>query len=130
MLSSCLMGQSGPLASCACFGNLAAAISRFHNITGEPERVPCGPYSAYTDYVAPRITVAVLLAALDHRARTGQGQLIDFTNADASLPLLAPALVDHELSGGELGRDGNRHPELCQHGVFRCWARGDDDDRW
>ena len=130
MLSSCLMGQTGPLASFSGFGNLAAAISGFHAITGWPDRAPCGPYSAYTDYVAPRITVAVLLAALDHRARTGEGQFIDFSQAEASLHLLAPALLDYELSGRELGRDGNRHPELCPHGVFPCRARGDDDDRW
>ena len=38
MLSSCLMGQTGPLASFAGFGNLAAAISGFHNLTGWPDR--------------------------------------------------------------------------------------------
>jgi crotonobetainyl-CoA:carnitine CoA-transferase CaiB-like acyl-CoA transferase len=130
MLSSCLMGQTGPLSSFAGFGNLAAAISGFHAITGWPDRAPCGPYSAYTDYVAPRITVAVLLAALDHRARTGQGQFIDFSQAEACLHLLGPALLDYELRGRELGRDGNRHPEQCPHGVFPCRARGDDDDRW
>lgn len=130
MVSSCLMGQTGPLASFAGFGNLAAAISGFHAVTGWPDRAPCGPYSAYTDYVAPRITVAVVLAALDHRARTGEGQFVDFSQAEASLHLLAPALLDFELSGRELGRDGNRHPELCPHGVFPCRARGGDDDRW
>ena len=40
MLSSCLMGQTGPLASFAGFGNLAAAISGFHNLTGWPDRAP------------------------------------------------------------------------------------------
>jgi benzylsuccinate CoA-transferase BbsF subunit len=130
MLSSCLMGQTGPLASFSGFGNLAAAISGFHAITGWPDRPPSGPYSAYTDYVSPRITVAVLLAALDHRARTGQGQYIDLSQAEASLHLLTPALLDHELTGRVLGRSGNRHPELSPHGVFRCAARGDDDDRW
>jgi benzylsuccinate CoA-transferase BbsF subunit len=130
MLSSCLMGQTGPLASFSGFGNLAAAISGFHAITGWPDRPPSGPYSAYTDYVSPRITAAVLLAALDHQARTGEGQYIDLSQAEASLHLLAPALLDHELTGAVLNRAGNRHPELAPHGVFRCAARGPDDDRW
>ena len=130
MLSSCLMGQTGPLALFAGFGNLSAAISGFHAITGWPDRPPCGPYSAYTDYVSPRITVAVLLAALDHRARGGQGQYIDLSQAEASLHLLAPALVHYDASGHELVRAGNRHPELCPHAVFPCRARGEDDDRW
>ena len=38
MLSSCLMGQTGPLAKIAGFGNMAAAIAGFHNLTGWPDR--------------------------------------------------------------------------------------------
>ena len=47
MLSSCLMGQSGPLAKIAGFGNMAAAIVGFHNLTGWPDRPPAGS-SAHT----------------------------------------------------------------------------------
>ena len=42
MLSSCLMGQTGPFAKIAGFGNMAAAISGFHNLTGWPDRPPAG----------------------------------------------------------------------------------------
>ena len=42
MLSSCLMGQTGPLAKIAGFGNMAAAIVGFHNLTGWPDRPPAG----------------------------------------------------------------------------------------
>jgi benzylsuccinate CoA-transferase BbsF subunit len=126
MLSSCLMGQSGPLAHFAGFGNLAAAISGFHNITGWPDRDPSGPFSAYTDYVSPRVTVAVLMAALDHRRRTGQGQYIDFSQAEATLHLLAPALLDHDRNARVLGRHGNRDPYMAPHGAFPCAGH----DRW
>ena len=54
MLSTCLMGQNGPLSRIAGFGNMAAAISGFHNLTGWPDRPPAGPFGAYTDYVSPR----------------------------------------------------------------------------
>ena len=126
MLSSCLMGQTGPLAHFAGFGNLAAAISGFHNITGWPDRAPSGPFSAYTDYVSPRFTVAVLMAALDHRRRTGEGQYLDFSQAEAALHLLGPALLDYTRNGRVLGRNGNRDPAMAPHGVFPC--RGHD--RW
>src|SRR5215471_779168 len=53
MLSTCLMGQSGPLAQFAGFGNLAAAISGFTNLAGWPGRQPAGPFGANTDYIAP-----------------------------------------------------------------------------
>ena len=40
MLSSCLMGQTGPLARFAGFGNLAAALCGFYNLVGWPDRSP------------------------------------------------------------------------------------------
>ena len=57
--------------SFAGFGNLAAAIAGFSNLGGWPDRPPAGPFSAYTDYVSPRFIAAAILAALDHRRRTG-----------------------------------------------------------
>ena len=93
MISSCLMGQTGPWARFAGFGNLAAAISGFFNLVGWPDRPPAGPFSAYTDYVSPRFTAIAILAALEHRRRTGQGQYIDQSQAEASLHFLTPALA-------------------------------------
>ncbi|HXW83885.1 MAG TPA: CoA transferase, partial [Candidatus Binataceae bacterium] len=88
MLSTCLMGQTGPLARFAGFGNLAAAISGFHNLTGWPDRPPAGPFGAYTDYVSPRFTAIAILAALEYRRRTGKGQYIDQSQGEASLHFL------------------------------------------
>ncbi len=126
MVSSCLMGQYGPLANYAGFGTMAAAICGFHHLTGWPDLAPVGPFSAYTDYVAPRFTVAALLAALDHRDRTGQGQHLDFSQAEASLHLLAPALLDYHVNGRVRERQGNDDDRFAPHGVYPCAG----DDRW
>src|SRR5262245_7664712 len=40
MVSTCLMGQSGPLATYAGFGNLAASLTGFGNLCGWPDRAP------------------------------------------------------------------------------------------
>ena len=56
MLSTSLMGQTGPLSAFAGFGNLAGAITGFYELTGWPDRAPAGPFLAYTDYVAPKYT--------------------------------------------------------------------------
>ena len=45
------------MASFAGFGNLAAAVAGFFDITGWPDRAPAGPYMAYTDYTSPRFCV-------------------------------------------------------------------------
>jgi crotonobetainyl-CoA:carnitine CoA-transferase CaiB-like acyl-CoA transferase len=126
MLSTCLMGQSGPLATFAGYGNLAAAISGFSNLGGWPDRPPAGPFSAYTDYVSPRYIAIAILAALDHRRRTGQGQYVDLSQAEASLHFLAPAILDYTVNGRVAARIGNRDPDHAPHGVYPTAG----DDRW
>jgi len=126
MLSSSLMGQSGPLAQFAGFGNLAAAISGFYSLTGWPGRAPAGPFGAYTDTVAPRFTAAAILAALEYRRRTGQGQYIDQSQAETALHFLAPALLNYTVNRRVQSQLGNRDLLMAPHGVYA--AAGED--RW
>jgi crotonobetainyl-CoA:carnitine CoA-transferase CaiB-like acyl-CoA transferase len=126
MLSTCLMGQSGPLAQFAGFGNLAAALSGFFSVTGWPDRPPAGPFGAYTDYIAPRFTALAILAALDYRRRTGQGQYIDQAQTESALHFLTPALLDYTINGRCQGQVGNVDAHLAPHGVYPaagqdCW---------
>jgi crotonobetainyl-CoA:carnitine CoA-transferase CaiB-like acyl-CoA transferase len=126
MLSTCLMGQTGPLSTFAGFGNLAAAISGFYNLAGWPDCAPAGPFGAYTDTVAPRFTAAAILAALDYRRRTGQGQYIDQSQAESTLHFLAPAILDYTVNDRVQERVGNRDPAMAPHGAYPaagedCW---------
>jgi len=124
MASTCLFGQSGPLASLAGYGTMGASLSGFYGMTGWPDREPAGCFGAYTDYVAPRFLTSAILAALDHRDRTGEGQYIDVSQAEASLHFLTPALLDHFVNGAQAAALGNRHPAMAPHGVFP--VAGDD----
>src|SRR5205809_108896 len=99
MLSTCLQGQTGPYAEFPGFGQLAAALAGFYEIAGWADRAPAPPYGAYTDYVVPRLAATALLAAVDHQRRTGEGQHLDVSQVEAALHFLAPALLDHELTG-------------------------------
>ena len=126
MLSTCLQGQTGPHALYPGFGQLMAALSGFYETSGWPDRAPAPPYGAYTDFVVPRLAAAALLAAIDHQRETGEGQYIDLSQFEASLHFLAPALLDHALTGQVASRMGNRSDHAAPHGAYPC--RGDD--RW
>jgi len=126
MFSSCLMGQTGPMRLYAGFGTMAAAIAGFYPVTGWPDRIPAGPFTAYTDYVSPRLSVPAILAALEERDRTGTGQLIDFAQLEGALHFLAPQFLDQEINGRTAGRNGNADAIMSPHGVYP--AAGDD--RW
>jgi benzylsuccinate CoA-transferase BbsF subunit len=126
MLSSCLMGQSGPMSSFVGFGNMAAAVAGFYNLSGWPDRPPSGPFGAYTDYIAPRFGALAVLAALDYRRRTGKGQHVDQSQAESALHFLTPALLDYAANGHMEQGVGNSDPHHAPHGVYPALG----EDRW
>ncbi len=130
MFSTCMQGQTGPNAMYPGFGQLAAALSGFYHISGYgPGEPPSPPYGAYSDFVAPRLLAAAVVAALDYRRRTGKGQYIDMSQYEAALHNLAPAIVDYFASGRVVGPDANRSYRFAPHGAYRC---GDEEgaERW
>ncbi len=127
MFSSCLMGQTGPMRMYAGFGTMAAAIAGFYPVTGWPDRIPAGPFTAYTDYISPKLGVMLILSALAKRDRTGHGQHIDFAQMEGALHFLATELADEEINGRTAGRAGNADRHMWPHGVYPtagedCWV--------
>lgn len=120
MATTCLFGQYGPAAPLAGYGYHAAAISGFYEMTGWDDRAPGGPWNAYTDTIAPRFLTTTLLAALDHRRRTGQGQYIDQAQMESALHFQAPQLLDVQVSGVSARRNGNFDPDCAPHDSFPC----------
>jgi crotonobetainyl-CoA:carnitine CoA-transferase CaiB-like acyl-CoA transferase len=138
MLSTCLMGQSGPLSSFAGFGNLAAALCGFYNLVGWPDRPPSGPFSAYTDYIAPRFGACAIMAALIHKKLTGEGQYIDQAQAESALHFLTLPIIDFSSNRRVYNPVANRDLYHAPHGVYPAagtdrWVaiacRGEDDWR-
>jgi benzylsuccinate CoA-transferase BbsF subunit len=126
VLSTSLMGKTGPLRTFAGYGNMASAWSGFYEVAGWPDRDPAGPWGAYTDFIGARYNAIAVLAALEHRERTGEGQHVDLAQAEASIHFLAPVLLDYQVNGRIAGRMGNLDPRMAPHGVYP--VRGQD--RW
>jgi crotonobetainyl-CoA:carnitine CoA-transferase CaiB-like acyl-CoA transferase len=126
MLSSCLSGQTGPGAMLAGYGTMGACMAGFGELTGWPDRAPAAPFAAYTDYVAPKFTIAALLAAVDHKRRTGQGQYIDLSQAECAIHMLGRAILDYTVNGRIQTRMGNALAEYAPSGVYPCAGT----DRW
>jgi len=126
MLSSCMFGQTGPVSKMPGYGGPLTAISGISSITGWPDRLPSGPYGAYTDYVAPRFNAFALLAALQYKKRTGKGQHLDISQYEAALHFVTPIVLDYIVNRRVLLRMGNRSNCAAPHGVYRCQGQ----DRW
>ncbi|MDG1490179.1 MAG: CoA transferase [Actinomycetota bacterium] len=119
MLSTSLMGQTGPLSTFAGFGNLAGAITGFYEMTGWTDRDPAGPFLAYTDYVVPGFKVALLVAALEKRKIDGKGQYLDFSQAEAAVHFLTSAVLESTVNGTHVSRLGNSDRFIFPHGMYR-----------
>lgn len=126
MFSTCQQGQTGPHSGFVGTGNLLAALCGFYQVMGYEGGEPLPIYGAYTDFIVPRIASSALIAALDHRRRTGQGQYIDLSQFETSLHFLTPILMDYQINGRIADRTGNRDPQAAPHGIYRCQG----EDRW
>ncbi|MCY3812076.1 MAG: CoA transferase [Gammaproteobacteria bacterium] len=126
MVSTCLMGQTGPARAMAGYGYHAAAIAGFYEVTGWPDQGPCGPWTAYTDTIAPRFVSTILAAALDRKRRTGEGCFIDLAQLEAALHFLGPEILDSQVNGRAITRIGNRDRFRAPQGCYPCAG----DDAW
>ena len=125
-LSTSQQGHSGPRAMVAGYGTQLAALTGMHYISGWPDRQPSPPYGAYTDYICPHFEVAVIMAALDYRRRTGKGLYIDQSQFETGAHFIAPPIMDYFVNGRVMGRNGNRLPYAAPHSAYPCQGN----DRW
>lgn len=124
--STCQQGQYGPHADFRGYGPHASAMAGVFHMTGWPDREPAIVYGAYNDYIAPRFSTAVIVAALDYRRRTGKGQYIDLSQYEAGVTFMAPVIMDYFINGRVQMRNGNRVPKAAPHAAYACQGT----DRW
>ncbi len=120
MLSSSQQGQTGPHAAHPGLGGMLQALAGFNHFTGYAGGPPMGPPIPYPDVIAPWFSIVAIVAALEHRRRTGLGQYLDLSQLEASLQFLAPQLLDYSVNGREGGRRGNASDEAAPHNAYRC----------
>jgi len=81
-------GQYGPYTDRPAFDPLGQAMSGLMSLTGKPVGQPLGTASSVVDrYTALHATIGAL-AALRHRDRTGEGQLVDVCLLDSALTMV------------------------------------------
>jgi benzylsuccinate CoA-transferase BbsF subunit len=126
MVSSSNQGQTGPYASHPGLGIHLIGLGGFNNLIGWPGQEPITLTVAYTDYLTPPLAVATLVAALDRRRKTGEGEYFDISQLEAGLHYLSTPLLDAAVNGKEPKKMGNACEDAAPHGIFRCKG----EDRW
>ncbi|MYJ58430.1 MAG: CoA transferase, partial [Chloroflexi bacterium] len=85
MISMPMYGLTGPWSMWQGYGHVLQAAAGISHLTAYPGEEPIGTGVAYTDFLVPHFAASALLAALDHRQRTGEGQNIDFGQMEAAI---------------------------------------------
>ena len=86
MASLQAFGQTGPRREYVSFGPILMSYCGMAYLWRDPEieRPGAACQTAFPDYVAPSYGAVAILAALHFRARTGQGQYIDISQAETA----------------------------------------------
>jgi benzylsuccinate CoA-transferase BbsF subunit len=131
-------GATGPEREFVSYGPAQVPLSGMSSVTGYADWPPMHVGISYGDPTGGLHGAVAVLAALLHRAATGEGQYIDLSQQETSIAVLGEALLEQSMHGRQPPRTGNRVPHMAPHGVFRCageqrWvaiaARDDDDWR-
>jgi crotonobetainyl-CoA:carnitine CoA-transferase CaiB-like acyl-CoA transferase len=104
-------GQTGPMASKPGYDGLFQATGGMMAVTGIADGQPgAGPLKAgpsLVDFITGHNTALSILAALQYRNRTGEGQFIDIALLDTSVAMVSHIMQDYLISGDAPPRLGN-----------------------
>jgi crotonobetainyl-CoA:carnitine CoA-transferase CaiB-like acyl-CoA transferase len=126
MISSTGYGGTGPNRGYVTWGPNIESLSGLSALSGHPHRECTVTQYAYPDALGALHGLTAVMAALAHRARTGEGQLIDLAQYETTVASIGHIFVDAIRTKTEPVRQGNASPTMAPHGCYRC--RGDD--RW
>jgi len=111
-------GQTGPYAPRAGYDFLAQGLGGIMSLTGEPTGEPVKVGVGIADVMCGMYASNAILAALRHRDKTGEGQMIDVALLDTQIAWLVNEATNYFLSGEIPLRRGNAHPNIVPYQVF------------
>jgi crotonobetainyl-CoA:carnitine CoA-transferase CaiB-like acyl-CoA transferase len=123
MASISAMGQTGPWKNYVGFAPTFHALSGLTCASSRSDGAPADIGHAYADVVAGLYASMAILASLEYRDQTGNGQYIDLSAYEAMCTLLGSALIDASTVSNREINDGG-HALFC--GCYPCKG----DDRW
>ncbi|WP_295639077.1 CoA transferase [Novosphingobium sp.] len=113
-------GQSGPYSDRAGFGGIGEAMGGWRYIVGEPDRAPSRMGVSIGDTITATYGCMGVLAALHHRDKTGQGQVIDAALYESVLQVMEGLIPEYDHSGLIRERSGSILPGIAPSNVYGC----------
>ena len=113
-------GQTGPYKDRPGFGAIGESMGGMRYITGYADRAPVRVGVSIGDSLAALFGVIGALAALNARAATGKGQVVDVALYEAVFAMMESMLPEYGMDGHVRERSGASLPGIVPSNTYRC----------
>jgi crotonobetainyl-CoA:carnitine CoA-transferase CaiB-like acyl-CoA transferase len=111
-------GQDGPYAQRPGYGAIGEAMGGLRYVVGDPSTPPSRVGISIGDTLAAMFATIGALAALQDRARTGHGQVVDSAIYEAVLGIMESLVPEWQLTGYQRERTGAILPNVAPSNVY------------
>ena len=111
-------GATGPYTNYPANGATIEPMSGLSSLNGYEGDRAGNTGGLIPDPIGGMYLASSIIAALHHRARTGEGQRIDLSMMEVMASHLGDAVMEWSANGALRGPGGNRHPRIAPHGVY------------
>jgi len=113
-------GQTGPYRERPGFGVIGEAMGGLRHITGTPDRPPSRVGVSIGDTLSALYGIIGALLALQTRARTGRGQVVDVALYESVFSVMESTLPEFDAFGVVRERTGSILPGIAPTSAYRC----------
>jgi crotonobetainyl-CoA:carnitine CoA-transferase CaiB-like acyl-CoA transferase len=113
-------GQTGPYARRAGYASVGEAMGGLRYVMGEPDRLPSRAGISLGDSLAGLYAALGALAALHHREKTGEGQVIDATIYEAVLGVMEGLVPEYQFEEYIRERTGSYLPGIAPSNIYQA----------
>jgi len=114
-------GYTGPYCTRVAFDTIIQAMGGIISVTGFPDSPPTKVGPAIADFMGGIFSTIAILAALQYRDRTNEGQFLDLSMQDCIWYITAIQFLPlYILTGREPPRLGNRQIEVTPFNIYKA----------
>ena len=113
-------GQTGPYANRAGYASVGEAMGGMRYLCGEPDKKPYRTGLSIGDSLAATYACMGALAALHHRDKTGEGQVIDASIFESVLSVMEATIPEYTVSNYIRERSGATLPNVAPSNIYDC----------
>jgi len=113
-------GQTGPYSGRAGYASVGEAMGGMRYLCGDPDRQPSRTGLSIGDSLAATYACMGALAALHHREKTGEGQVIDASIFESVLTVMEATIPEYTVGSYIRERSGATLPNVAPSNIYDC----------